>query len=74
VDYEVHPHPGRGTEPGGPPVSAWTVANLLRELGFALLGNAKQGEGTAHVDRDAQFAYLNAQSTAHIDASQPVIS
>lgn len=50
------------------------MANLLRELGFALLGNAKQGEGTAHVDRDAQFAYLNAQSTAHIDASQPVIS
>jgi Rhodopirellula transposase DDE domain len=58
----------------GHPASAWTVANLLREQGFSLQGNAKQVEGTAHVDRDAQFAYLNAQSGAHIDAGQPVIS
>ena len=56
------------------PVSAWTVANLLREQGFSLQGNTKAVEGAAHVDRDAQFAYLNHQSTAHIDAGQPVIS
>jgi transposase len=59
---------------GGHPVSAWTVANLLREQGFSLQGNAKQVEGAAHVDRDAQFGYLNDQSAAHIDAGQPVIS
>ena len=58
----------------GHPVSAWTVANLLRDQGFSLQGNAKQIEGAAHVDRDAQFAYLNGQSTTHIDAGQPVIS
>ncbi len=59
---------------GGHPVSAWSVANLLREQGFSLQGNAKQVEGAKHVDRDAQFAYLNAQCAAHIDAGQPVIS
>ena len=55
-------------------VSAWTVANLLREQGFSLQGNTKAIEGSAHVDRDAQFAYLNDQSAAHIAAGQPVIS
>ena len=55
-------------------VSAWTVANLLRKQGFSLQGNIKAVEGSAHVDRDAQFAYLNDQSAAHIAAGQPVIS
>lgn len=58
----------------GHPVSAWTVANLLHEQGFSLQANSKQVEGTIHEDRDAQFKYLNAQSKAHIDAGQPVIS
>ena len=55
-------------------VSAWTVANLLHEHGFSLQGNAKQVEGAAHQDRDAQFTYLNNQSAEHIAAGQPVIS
>lgn len=58
----------------GHQVSAWTVANLLHDQGFSLQSNTKQIEGTAHPDRDAQFAYLNAQSAAHIDTAQPVIS
>ena len=58
----------------GHPVSAWTVANLLHEQGFSLQANAKQVEGAAHPDRDAQFRYLNEQSTEHIAAGQPVIS
>lgn len=58
----------------GHPVSAWTVANILREQGFSLQGNAKEVEGAAHPDRDAQFAYLNAQSAIHLVADQPVIS
>ena len=58
----------------GHPVSAWTVANLLHGQGFSLQGNQKQVEGTAHEDRDAQFRYLNDQSTEHIAAGQPVIS
>ena len=55
-------------------VSAWTVANLLHDQGFSLQGNAKQVEGTAHQDRDAQFKYLGDQSATHIAAGQPVIS
>ena len=58
----------------GHQVSAWTVANLLHELGFSLQGNAKQVEGATHEDRDAQFAYLNDQSAQHMAAGQPVIS
>lgn len=58
----------------GHQVSAWTVANLLHEQGFSLQGNTKQVEGSSHEDRDAQFTYLNNQSTEHIAAGQPVIS
>jgi transposase len=64
----------RALSESGHPVSAWTVANLLHEQGFSLQGNAKQVEGAGHDDRDAQFAYLNEQSAAHIAAGQPVIS
>jgi transposase len=58
----------------GHPVSAWTVANLLHEAGFSLQANAKQVEGARHLDRDAQFAYLNAQAADHLAAGCPVIS
>ena len=36
-------------------------ADLLREEGFSLQGNAKTLEGKQHPDRDAQFRYLNEQ-------------
>ncbi|MFF5781645.1 ISAzo13 family transposase [Streptomyces virginiae] len=55
-------------------VSADTVAGLLREEGFSLQANAKTLEGSQHVDRDAQFRYLNQQAREHRDAGQPVIS
>ncbi|MFC7976493.1 ISAzo13 family transposase [Streptomyces cinereoruber] len=55
-------------------VSADTVADLLREEGFSLQANAKTLEGSQHVDRDAQFRYLNEQAREHRDAGQPVIS
>ncbi len=55
-------------------VSADTVADLLREEGFSLQANAKTLEGNQHVDRDAQFRYLNEQARDHRDAGQPVIS
>jgi hypothetical protein len=58
----------------GHPVSAWTVANVLREQGFSLQGNTKQIEGATHPDRDAQFGYLNTQATEYLAAGEPVIS
>lgn len=58
----------------GHKVSAPTVANLLREEKFSLQANAKTIEGRQHLDRDAQFRYLNDQATDHRDAGDPVIS
>ncbi|MFD3331018.1 ISAzo13 family transposase [Streptomyces sp. NPDC058701] len=58
----------------GHKVSADTVADLLREEGFSLQANVKTLEGKQHLDRDAQFRYLNEQVRGHRDADQPVIS
>ena len=58
----------------GHPVSAPTVAALLKEESFSLQGNVKTLEGARHADRDAQFRYINAQARDHIDAGDPVIS
>jgi transposase len=55
-------------------VGADTVADLLREAGFSLQGNAKTIEGNQVPDRDAQFRYLNEQVRAHRDAGEPVVS
>ena len=59
---------------GGHPVSDRTVARMLRALGFSLQGNAKVTEGRQHVDRDAQFGYLNAAVVEHLAVGAPVVS
>jgi DDE family transposase len=51
-----------------------TLADLLREEGFSLQGNAKTVEGNQVPDRDAQFRYLNEQVREHRDAGEPVVS
>jgi len=58
----------------GHKVSADTVGDLLRAEGFSLQGNAKTIEGQRHLDRDAQFRYINEQARAHRDSGEPVIS
>ena len=55
-------------------VSADTVADLLRDEGFSLQGNAKTIEGRQHPDRDAQFRYINDQVKDHHGAADPVVS
>jgi len=50
------------------------VAGLLRELGYSLQANRKTREGSNHPDRDAQFGYINAQTSDALTAGQPVIS
>lgn len=55
-------------------VSDIVVRRLLRERGYSLQANAKTTEGGQHLDRDAQFAYLNDQATDHLAAGDPVIS
>ncbi|GHT58540.1 hypothetical protein AGMMS50239_03300 [Bacteroidia bacterium] len=36
-----------------------TVANLLSELGYSLQSNQKGLEGESHIDRNAQFEFIN---------------
>jgi hypothetical protein len=51
-----------------------TVGRILKGLGYSLQAPAKEKEGTAHPDRDAQFRYLNKQVGVFVKAGQPVIS
>lgn len=50
------------------------IADCLRELGFSLQANRKIREGGGHMDRNAQFQYLNDQAAAFLAAHEPVIS
>jgi hypothetical protein len=43
----------------GHPISAGTVATLLKKQGYSLQGNRKTKEGTQHPDRDVQFEHIN---------------
>lgn len=58
----------------GHPISRQTVCELLGQLGYSLQANRKTREGSAHIDRDRQFEYINAQVMAHQGRGQPVIS
>ena len=50
------------------------VCELLHAAGYSLQGNRKTREGSSHVDRNAQFEYINAQATAFLKGRRPVIS
>jgi hypothetical protein len=58
----------------GHPVSHTTVAHLLVELDDSVQGTRKPPEGSAHPDRDAQFAYITQQVKAFQARGQPVVS
>jgi hypothetical protein len=58
----------------GHKVSHTKVAQLLADLDYSLQGLRKSLEGTAHVDRDAQFRYINRCVKVFQRARQPVIS
>ncbi len=49
-------------------------AGTLRELGYSLQGNRKTREGSAHPDRDGQYAHINTTAEAFLAAGDPVIS
>jgi len=50
------------------------VGDLLRGMGYSLQANSKTREGSRHIDRDAQFRYINTQAMAFLAANEPVIS
>lgn len=55
-------------------VGARTVARLLHTLDYSLQANRKTREGSSHPDRNAQFAYINAQVRVFQERGQPVVS
>ena len=51
------------------------VSRALEELGYSKQTNQKMIQvGSQHVDRDAQFQYINMKAREFIDAGNPVIS
>jgi hypothetical protein len=58
----------------GHKVCPTVVGDLLRSMGYSLQANSKTREGDQHIDRDAQFHYINTQATAFLAAKEPVIS
>jgi Rhodopirellula transposase DDE domain len=55
-------------------LSPTKVAQLLEGLGYSRQGLCKTKEGASHPDRNAQFAYINAQVQAFQRRGQPVVS
>jgi Rhodopirellula transposase DDE domain len=58
----------------GHAVCPTVVGNLLHGMSYSLQANSKTREGGQHIDRDAQFQYINTQAVAHLAAHEPVIS
>ncbi len=50
------------------------VGKCLRKLGYSLQANEKTREGNRHMDRNAQFEYINKKADTFIRDGQPVIS
>jgi len=58
----------------GHQVSYQLVSELLHELGYNLQANRKTHEGGEHLDRNAQFEQMNAQTKSFLAQGEPVIS
>ena len=58
----------------GHDVSHTAVCKLLKEMDYRLQANKKTLEGSNHIDRDAQFEYINKQAKSFIKSKQPVVS
>src|SRR6266550_1942032 len=55
-------------------VSPTVVGELLRDMGYSLQANSKTREGGQHIDRDAQFEYINTKAMDFLAANEPIIS
>jgi hypothetical protein len=68
------PHLARELTAQGHPISARTVARLLKEQDYSLQSTRKTREGGDHPDRDTQFQHISARTQAFQQRGQPVIS
>jgi hypothetical protein len=67
-------HLADALEARGHTVSDHLVGDLLHAMGYSLQANRKTREGRSHPDRDAQFAYLNAQVQAQQARGEAAVS
>jgi hypothetical protein len=67
-------HLAQALKTRGHSVCPHVIADCLRELGYSLQANRKTREGSHHMDRDAQFHYINDQAVNFLTAGDPVIS
>jgi len=51
-----------------------TVGETLKSMGYSLQVNKKTDEGGSHLDRDAQFEYINQAALTFMKENAPVIS
>ena len=58
----------------GHDVSYRSVARLLTDSGYSLQANRKTREGSQHVDRDAQFRYIDRRVRQQLRQAEPAIS
>ena len=58
----------------GHSISFRTTGTLLKELGYSLQINKKTLEKTSHIDRNAQFEFINASVAQALHRRQPAIS
>lgn len=58
----------------GHEVSHTVVGELLQKAGYSLQANRKTREGDQHMDRDAQFHYINGRAASFLKDGQPVVS
>lgn len=55
-------------------ISYGKVRLLLKRAGFSLQSMRKRFEGKTHIDRDAQFKYINSKTIVFQNAGHPVVS
>jgi len=55
-------------------VSHRLIGGTLKALGYSLQANRKTKEGGEHIDRDAQFEFINSLTMEYLKSGNPVIS
>lgn len=67
-------HIAEAAKEKGCPISHQSVGEILKRKGYSLQGNRKTDEGGDHIDRDAQFNYINDIAKDFLSTGDPVIS
>jgi len=67
-------HIAEAAKEKGCQISHQSVGEILKEKGYSLQGNRKTDEGSHHIDRDAQFNYINNIAKKFLATDDPVIS